>query len=60
MIIPELMYFVMLTHSAVNARANTGATNFICLSEDSIEIMNTGNNTYLTLSQSSEQAFFCW
>ena len=33
-------------------------TNFICLSEDLIEIMNTGNNMYSTLSHSSEQAFF--
>ena len=32
-------------------------TNFICLSEDLIEIMNTGNNVYSTLSHSSEQAF---
>ena len=32
-------------------------TNFICLSEDLIEIMNAGNNLYSTLSQSSEQAF---
>ena len=55
MIIPELMYFVVLTHSAVNVHVNTGATNFICLSEDLIEIMNTGNNMYSTLSHSSEQ-----
>ena len=46
MIIPELMYFVVLTHSA----------DFICLSEDLIEIMNTGNNMHSTLSHSSEQA----
>ena len=31
--------------------------NFICLSEDLFEVMNTGINMYSTLSQSSEQAF---
>ena len=32
-------------------------TNFISLSKDLIKIINTGNNMYSTLSQSSEQAF---